>query len=409
MKLKDAIWSALRGMHQGKVRTLLTMLGIIIGVSSVILIMSLGASAQSYILGQLESFGSDTISINPGAPTSGPPSAAFGIVVKTLNQRDVESLEREPAVTRVIARVSGQSRAVYGSKNRQVIWHAVQPEGFDFLNLELSSGRAFSESDAQAYNKVIVLGAGVVEDLFGDVDPVGKSIRLRDVNFRVIGVLESKGAGIFSFDDYAIIPLTVGQKQLLNIDYYHEVNVEYDPAYDAEFVKNRITSVLRQNHHINDPSKDDFMVTSTEEAISVISGITSALTLFLSAIAAISLVVGGIGIMNIMLVSVTERTREIGLRKALGATQRDILKQFLVESVILTSIGGGIGITLGALLTALAYLGVSQGAGIEWSFEFPPQAVLLAVGVSVGTGIAFGLYPARKAARKNPIDALRYE
>jgi len=409
MKLNDAIRSALRGMHQGKVRTLLTMLGIIIGVSSVILIMSLGASAQSYILGQLESFGSDIISINPGAPTSGPPAAVQGIVIKTLNQRDAESLENEPAITNVVARVSGQSRAVYGSESRQVVWHALPPEAFEMFGLDLAAGQFFTESDSQAYNKVVILGTDVVEDLFGDVNPVGKSIRLKDFSFRVIGVLESKGAGIFSFDDYAIIPLTVGQKQMLNIDYYHEVHAEYDPAYDAEFVKSRITSVLRQNHRINDPSKDDFMVTSTEEAISVISGITSALTLFLSAIAAISLVVGGIGIMNIMLVSVTERTREIGLRKALGATERDILKQFLVESVILTSVGGGIGIIAGGAFTALAYYGVTYGAGIEWMFRLPPQAVLMAVGVSVGTGLVFGVYPARKAARKNPIDALRYE
>ncbi len=390
-------------------RTALTMLGIIIGIASVIIIMSLGASAQSYILDQVQSFGSDMISINPGAPTKGPPAAVQGIVVKTLNQRDVESLQNEPAILSVAARVSGQSRIIYGSNSRSLIWHAFPPIGFEMFNMELSSGTVYTETDSQAYNKVIMLGSKVAKDLFGDIDPVGKMVRLKDFSFRVVGVFAPKGAGIFSFDDYAVMPLTVGQKQMLGIDYYHELNAKFDPKYDANFVKLRITTILRQNHRITDPSKDDFMVTSMEEALTIITSITSALTVFLSAIAAISLIVGGIGIMNIMLVSVTERTREIGLRKAIGATEGDILRQFLVESVILTSIGGAIGIFTGAVFTALAYFGVVYGAGIAWSFEFPLSAVALAVGVSAATGLVFGVYPARQAARKNPIDALRYE
>lgn len=409
MKFSDAIASSLRDLRQRKVRGALTMLGIVIGIASVIIIMSLGASAQSYILSQVESFGSDIISINPGAPTDGPPAAVQGIIIKTLTERDTDSLANEPAIIGTAARVSGQARASYGSENRSIIWHAFPPEGFEMFNLELSKGYVFSESDSQAYNKVIILGAQVAEDLFGDVNPVGKNVRLKDFSFRVVGVLEKKGAGIFSFDDYALIPLTVGQKQLLGIDYYHEVAVKIDPAYDSEFVKARIISILRQNHRITDPSKDDFMVTSMDEALDIITSITSALTVFLSAIAAISLIVGGIGIMNIMLVTVTERTREIGLRKAVGATQRDILTQFLVESALLTSIGGIVGIISGALFTTLAYFGVTYAAGIDWPFRLPLSAIGLAFGVAAMTGIVFGVYPARQAARKNPIDALRYE
>jgi len=409
MKFSDAIASSLRDLRQRKVRGALTMLGIVIGIASVIVIMSLGASAQSYILDQVESFGSDIIAINPGAPTKGPPAAVQGIIIKTLTQRDVDSLENEPAIVSVAARVSGQSRITYGNNSRSVVWHAFPPIGYEMFNMELSSGRVYTESDSQAYNKVIILGSQVAEDLFGDVDPVGKNVRLKDFSFRVIGVFAPKGAGIFSFDDYAVMPLTVGQKQMLGIDYYHELSAKIDPAYDQDFVKARVTSILRQNHRISDPSKDDFMVTSMQEALDIITSITSALTVFLSAIAAISLIVGGIGIMNIMLVTVTERTREIGLRKAVGATQRDILTQFLVESALLTSIGGFIGIVSGAVFTALAYLGVNYIAGITWPFKLPVGAVLLAFGVAALTGIVFGVYPARQAARKNPIDALRYE
>jgi len=222
-------------------------------------------------------------------------------------------------------------------------------------------------------------------------------------------VFAPKGVGILSFDDYVVLPLSVGQKQMLGIDYYHEMNVQIDPLYDTEFVKSRIFSVLRQNHHITDPDKDDFMITSMEEALSIVESITSALTLFLSAIAAISLVVGGIGIMNIMLVAVTERTREIGLRKAVGATDKDILKQFLIESVLLTLIGGIIGVAIGAGVVGLIYFVLSTFFSIGWVFAFPISSVILGLAVSGIAGIAFGIYPARQAAKKNPIDALRYE
>jgi putative ABC transport system permease protein len=195
----------------------------------------------------------------------------------------------------------------------------------------------------------------------------------------------------------------------LGVDYFQEVDVQMDPIYNTTFVKERITSILRQNHRITDPGKDDFTVQSMDEALSMLGNITSVLTIFLSAIAAISLVVGGIGIMNIMMVTVTERTREIGLRKAVGATERDILVQFLVESAILTTIGGVIGILGGAFFTFIAYLGVNYLAQITWPFYLPISAVLIAFGVSALTGIVFGVYPARQAARKNPIDALRYE
>lgn len=409
MLLTDAFRTATRSLLHRKMRSSLTMLGIVVGIASVITIMSLGDSAQSYILGQVQSLGTDIISVNPGAPTSGPPAAVQGIVIKTLNERDVDSLSHEPSILRVAARVSGQSVTSYGSVDRSVVWHAFSPIGFDMFNLELSRGTVFTEADAKAYNKVVILGTTVAKDLFGNVNPVGKYVRMQGYNFRVVGVFASKGGGIFSFDDYAVIPLSVGQKQMLGIDYYHELNAQFDPRYENEFVKGRVASILRQNHRITDPSKEDFMITSMEEAVDIVRSITSALTLFLAAIATISLVVGGIGIMNIMLVSVTERTREIGLRKAVGATERDILTQFLIEAVLLTLIGGIAGIFLGALLVGGVYIAATTFTSIEWTFAFPLSAVFLALFVSTLSGLAFGIYPARQAARKNPIDALRYE
>jgi putative ABC transport system permease protein len=250
----------------------------------------------------------------------------------------------------------------------------------------------------------------LAKDLFGDtVEPVGKTVRFENITFRVIGVLEAKGSGMFSMDGYALIPISVGQKQIRGIDYYQELNIQIDPAYDTAFVKTRIVSILRTSHQIADPTKDDFMVTSMDETLTMLGNIMSILTIFLAAIASISLIVGGIGIMNIMLVSVTERTREIGLRKAVGATDRDILQQFLIESVLLTSAGGVIGIMLGAGVIGLIYFVLTNFFAISWIFALPLSAVVLGLAVSSISGIAFGLYPARQAARKNPIDALRYE
>ena len=225
-------------------------------------------------------------------------------------------------------------------------------------------------------------------------------------------MLEKKGTGPGGIDQdsLVIIPITVAQKQMLGIDYYADVIIQANSSYTTDFVKSRITSVLRQNHGITDPNKDDFTIATQEDLLSILGTITSTLTLFLAAIASISLIVGGIGIMNIMLVSVTERTKEIGLRKAVGATEGDILKQFLIESVILTLVGGIIGIAAGAVVVALVYLiAATFFSSLGWAFAFPISSVILAILVSATAGIGFGIYPARQAARKNPIDALRYE
>jgi putative ABC transport system permease protein len=391
------------------------MLGIIIGIASVIVLMSIGRSAQDLILSQVEGIGSNLVIIMPGAPAGdgfSSPAASQGIVITTLRQRDIDALEREPSVVGVAGQVSGQAEAVYGSNNKTVSYQGVTEDFFSVRNMETGQGREISVQDIDSANRVAVIGPDLAETLFGqNVDPINKSIRLKNISLRVIGVLAKGGTGAFGVDqgNMIIIPISIAQKELLGISYFNAIMAEADPLYEADFVKSRITSVLRQNHGITDPDKDDFNIQTQEDILEILGSITSILTLFLAAIASISLVVGGIGIMNIMLVAVTERTREIGLRKAVGATDKDILRQFLVESILLTLIGGVIGIALGALVVGLVYAALTTFSSIGWTFAFPLSAVLLGVGVSTLAGLVFGIYPARQAGRKNPIDSLRYE
>jgi putative ABC transport system permease protein len=278
----------------------------------------------------------------------------------------------------------------------------------------MSYGQAFSKSDVDSANHVVVIGPDLKKTLFGkDVDPINKTIRLKDVSFRVVGVLEKAGTGAFGVDigNLVVMPITVAQKQLLGINYFNVIIVQSNDKYDVDFVKSRMQFILEQNHGITNSAKDDFQIQTQADILSILGSITSVLTIFLAAIASISLIVGGIGIMNIMLVTVTERTKEIGLRKAVGATDGDILKQFLIESVLLTFIGGVLGIAIGAGIVALIYVVITTffSTSVSWVFALPLSAVILSLAVSSVAGIVFGIYPARKAGKKNPIDALRYE
>jgi putative ABC transport system permease protein len=398
-------------------RSILTMLGIVIGIASVIILMSIGQSAQDLILGQVESIGSNLIIITPGAPANAKfsaPASSQGIIITSLQQRDVDALSREPSVELAVPEVRGQANAVYGNNNVTVSFTGSTADFFIVSNLaKVGKGQTFSKNDVDSANHVVVIGPDLANTLFGpNVNPIDKIIRLKDVSFRVVGVLDKGGTGAFGVDigNLVVMPISIAQTQLLGINYFNVIIVEANPQYDISFAKSRIGFILEQDHGITNSNKDDFTINTQEDILSLLGNITSILTLFLAAIASISLVVGGIGIMNIMLVSVTERTREIGLRKAVGATDRDILEQFLIESVLLTLLGGAIGIAVGAGIVCLVYFGISIfDPSLGWVFAFPISAVILGLLVSGIAGIAFGIYPARKAGKKNPIDALRYE
>jgi putative ABC transport system permease protein len=280
----------------------------------------------------------------------------------------------------------------------------------DIYSINVSDGRNFTEDEVKGFADTILIGSKVKDELFGDSDAVGKKIKIKDRNFRIVGVIPKMGQATFvNFDTAVVMPYTTAQQYLFGIKYFHRIVVEADKEENVPQTVDDIKRTLRENHGITDPSKDDFFIETQADAVKTVSTITNVLTLFLAAVAAISLLVGGVGIMNIMLVSVTERTREIGLRKAIGATNGDILKQFLLESVLLTTSGGITGIILGSTLSFLISVILSKVLSQSWPFVIPMSSIFLGVGVSAFIGIVFGIYPARKASLKNPIESLRYE
>jgi putative ABC transport system permease protein len=391
-----------------KMRSVLTMLGIIIGVGAVITMIAVGSGAKSVIAERIASMGSNMLIVMSGSSTSG--GFRFGSgTVPTLTMDDAKAILSEiPSVKYVASSLPGVAQVVYGNQNWSTSIQGTTPEMLDIREWPVASGRSFTQQDLDGATKVCLLGTTVVENLFGGIDPVGQIVRIKNVPFTVIGVLDHKGQTSFGQDqdDTIFVPLTTAQKRLFGTQFPGMVRTITVQARGPEVmgeVEEEINAVLRQRHRIQPDQENDFTVRNLTEIMSTAQETATVMSWLLGAIASISLMVGGIGIMNIMLVSVTERTREIGIRIAVGAKGRDILLQFLIESLVLSLIGGIVGIGIGVVGTlVLATL-------TQWPTLFSIQAILLAFLFSGSVGVFFGFYPARKASLLNPIEALRYE
>jgi len=418
MQLRNIIKTSFRSLRSNRTRSFLTILGIVIGIAAVIMMVSIGNGAQGLILNEISSMGSNNIFVEPGAPHSGSGNAMQAMMeefeIKTLKVQDLESIIKLPNVKGAAPLVIGTERIVYGDNNKKITFYGTSNDFFQIMNGSFLIGQGFSSRNFRSMEREIVLGYKIKQDFFGDENPLGKNMRIKKTNFRVVGVLEEKGTQMFmNLDEGVYLPVATAQKLLLGIDYLRNIVVQSQNEEKIDQIIYDTRLLLRQNHNINNPSndlsKDDFKVTSQKEAANMVSQVTSIFTLFLSSVAAIALLVGGIGIMNIMLVSVTERTKEIGLRKAVGAKSKDILYQFLSESVILTMLGGVVGIFIGVTFSILIGLILGKVLNVNWglSVSFPA----IAIGFSVATiiGLVFGIYPAQKASKLDPIQALRYE
>ncbi len=413
MRLRDTIKLSLHSLLVNKSRAVLTMLGIVIGVASVILMLSVGRGAENYILSQVASFGSDLVFIRngpgDGKQGAGPPTTA---VKQVLTLHDYDKLKQQTWIKAVGANVYSSLTVEYQGSNYSTQVNGTTESDMLIFNTELEEGSFLTAEDVAAYSRVAVLGHDIAQDLFGNEDPVNKTIKIKKQNYRVLGVMKPAGTRFFTnLDRNVYVPVTTLMRQL-NIDRVQFMTVKIGSTPPTE-AQERIRILLRDTHKLDNPtgdlSKDDFFVATQEDVMARAGIIGTILQILLSSIAAISLVVGGVGIMNIMYVTVTERTREIGLRKAIGAKSSDVLRQFLYEAIVLSLMAGALGIFFGV---GFSFLGIKilqsfQSAG--WIFEMPWFGIELGFGVSAAIGIIFGYFPARAAAKLNPIEALRYE
>ncbi|MFZ2303384.1 MAG: ABC transporter permease [Minisyncoccia bacterium] len=407
MKPQDILNETIAALSANKARSGLTVLGIVIGISSVIAMIAIGQGAQGSIQASIQSIGSNLLLVQPGAQRGAGSQVSSGRgSARTLTQDDADAIIKEVTLAKAVApEISSRYQVTSKGKNTNTSIAGVTSVYPSVRNVELDHGSFISDQNLRSLSKVAVLGATASTDLFGEgVDPVGQTIRIKSIEFKIIGIMKAKGgSGFGSQDDMIFIPLTSAQRFLAGDVYVSTISVQAEDEGSMVDVQQQITDLLLARHHITDSTLADFNVMNQSDIVATASSITQTFTVLLSAVASISLVVGGIGIMNMMLTNVTERTKEIGLRKAIGAKRRDITLQFLAEAVMLTFFGGVLGVFLGWVISyGVMYFGILQ-TSVSLS------SVFLAFGVSAAIGIVFGYYPALRASRLNPIDALRYE
>ncbi|MFZ2190293.1 MAG: ABC transporter permease [Candidatus Magasanikiibacteriota bacterium] len=413
MKFKDNIQIAYQSLMRQKMRTILTVIALSIGISSVVIIMSAGKGLEHMVLGELDIYSPNTLNIEARVPgkgeTGSATSMASGVTITTLKNTDMEEILKNKNIDGAYNYVTSQEVVKYaGEKKSTIIFgYGAQVPQVDVV--ELSSGRFYTVEEEDSLAQVIVLGYKIKDTLFGDEEAIGKNVYVGGKAFRVVGVMVERGASFgFDFDSVVYIPTKTLQKKFLGTDYTIGINAHVTDINKINSTKEDIEYLLRERHDITDVSKDDFKVTTMEEIRSTLETIVGGITLLLVALVCISLIVGGVGITNIMYVSVAERTFEIGLRKAVGAKNKDILQQFLSEAVLLTFAGGVVGIILGLIISYLVYYG-AVSYGLNWIFSISIFSVVLALGFSTIVGLFFGIYPAKKAANLDPIEALRKE
>lgn len=415
MNILIPLKTAYHALRIHKLRSALTVLGLLIAVASIIVVMNLGQGIKGLILSQMKVFGADYLEVEIKVPSTAKNSTenalglAQGISVTTLKIEDAAAIAQHPNIKDYYVAQLGQEVVSYQGENKVTVLWGISASFFDLYQAKVTEGRPFTPEEDKSQARLVVLGSALKKKFFGNGEAVGKSIKIGQKNFQVIGVMEEQGNMFYlDMDSLVFLPVRTLQKQIMGIDYISFIMAFMADTSQAQATAADLESIIRQQHHITDPKKDDFAVTTMEEAKGILDTITGGITLLLVAIAALSLLVGGIGIMNIMYVSVTERTYEIGLRKSLGASQSNILWQFLWEAIFLTFSGGLMGILLGTLFSLIASM-IVEKFGFNWGFNFSWPGLILAFSFSVLVGLVFGLYPAKKAAQMEPVTALRHE
>ncbi|MDD3711208.1 MAG: ABC transporter permease [Patescibacteria group bacterium] len=416
MRIKEVVRLSLIAMIKNKMRTTLTVLGMVIGIASIIIVFSAGEGIRSLIIGQIEAFGTNIIQTEVRVPSSkkgmeaetdSAGAIASGVQVTTMKEKDLEDIKKIDNVSSGYGAILSQETLTYLSETKKVFLFGVGPDYINIDKSEVSSGYFFTDSDNNSLSQVIVLGSKIAQDIFQEDDPVGKTVTIKRGRYQVIGVLEERGATVgLDFDSMVFLPVKTLQKKIMGIDYFmYMVHKIIDPNQSEETAE-IMREILRENHDIPNPDRDDFRVTTMGEMLKTSKNITNSITILLLLIVTISLIVGGVGILNVMYVIVSERTPEIGLRKAVGAKFSDIMRQFLIESILITLIGAFFGIILGILFSFLICLGANY-FGLEWKFVLPFKAFVVSILFALFFGVLFGLLPARKAGRLDPVEALR--